>query len=952
MAPAIAAAREAWQRGEALAASGDFAGARRWLDRAHRVAPCDFNIQAALAGVLLRLGRADEARDLFAALAAQFDRPDIWLGLALAQQAAGDVPAAAGAMAMRLSHGVVGANIVPAASRMARAAGFAGMCGFDARLRVVADLPATALEVRQGGHALRAGLHGFAVRDAAAEPLEVMHRDTGAALLGSPLNPAIVLRIEGVASREGPDIHGWAWHPGAPDVVPRLHVTTAAGVLVIGVRAGRLAKSLSFAAPLTRARVFAATLPARTGPVSVAGPTGQVLLGTPMAARIAKLPVARFAGPRMPGARLHGPGAVCVVIPVFAGTAETLRCVASVLAHAPAGTRVIVVDDAIPDAGLRAALQALQGSGQIEMIPSDPLTLRNRGFVVAANTGMAAAGGCDLILLNADTIVAPGFLQSLRAAAHSADDIGTATPLSNNATIFSYPRPSETGPPNAVPDVAQTQVMAGWAARVNAGRLVEVPTGHGFCLFIRAGCLASVGPFRAEVFAQGYGEENDFCERARALGYRHVAVPEVFVAHVGGVSFGAARADLLARNLAILDRLHPDYSARVHAFIAADPLHAARARLDAARFAAGRVAAGAVLIITHSAGGGTARVIRDRVQAARARGLRAIVLRPRDGFCMVADGETDFPDLGAALPAGAAGLRRLLAGERVIEAEIHHMLGHHAQVLALPQDLGVAYDVYVHDWSFLCARATFLDGLGRYCGEPDVAGCVACVAAYGATIEEDITPAALRGRSRALFGGARAVFVPHADGVQRLVRHFPGVTVTALNWEDDRRAFAPVTRGKRAAGRRRIVVIGGIGREKGIDVLLACARDAAVRDLDLEFVVAGFTSDDAVLLATGRVFVTGAFKPKDAQALITGLAGDLAFLPSVWPETWCYALSDAWEAGLAAVVFDIGALAARVRATRRGAVLPLSLPAGRVNDELMRLAALAIGARAAQHRRE
>ena len=947
MAPAIAAARDAWQRGEALAASGDFAGAQSWLDRAHRVAPCDFNIQAALAGVLLRLGRATEARDLFAGLAAQFDRPDIWLGLALAQQAAGDAQAAADAVAMRLSHGVIGANIVPAASRMARAAGFAGICGFDARLRVVSDLPATDLVVRQAGRDLRAGRHGFAARDAAAEPLEVMHRDTGAALLGSPLNPAIVLRIEGVASRLGPNIEGWAWHPGAPDVVPRLCVTTAAGDVVMAVRASALAKKLSFAAPLTRARVFAATLPARTGAVSVAGPSGQVLLGTPIAARIAKLPAVRAARPRA-----RAPGAVCVVIPVFAGTAETLRCVASVLAHAPAGTRVIVVDDAIPDTGLRTALRALQGAGQIEMIPSDPVTLRNRGFVVAANAGMKAAGGCDLILLNADTIVAPGFLQSLRDAAHSADDIGTATPLSNDATIFSYPRPSETGPANMVPDAAQTQVIAGWAAQASAGRLVEVPTAHGFCMFIRAECLASTGPFRADVFAQGYGEENDFCERARALGYRHVAVPEVFVAHVGGVSFGPARADLLVRNLAILDRLHPDYSARVQAFIAADPLHAARARLDAARFAAGRVAAGAVLIITHSAGGGTARVIRDRVQAARARGLRAIVLRPRDGFCMVADGEIDFPDLGAALPAGAAGLRRLLAGERVIEAEIHHMLGHHARVLSLPQDLAVAYDVYVHDWSFICARATFLDGLGRYCGEPGVAGCVRCVAAYGATIEEDIAPAALLARSRALFAGARAVFVPHADGVRRLARHFPGVTVTALNWEDDRRVFPHITRAERRAGRRRIVVIGGIGREKGSDVLLACARDAAARDLDLEFVVAGFTSDDAVLLATGRAFITGAFKPEEAQALITGLDGDLAFLPSVWPETWCYALSDAWQAGLAAVVFDIGALAARVRDTGRGVMLPLSLPAGRVNDELMRLAALAIGARAAQHRRE
>jgi len=38
-------------------------------------------------------------------------------------------------------------------------------------------------------------------------------------------------------------------------------------------------------------------------------------------------------------------------------------------------------------------------------------------------------------------------------------------------------------------------------------------------------------------------------------------------------------------------------------------------------------------------------------------------------------------------------------------------------------------------------------------------------------------------------------------------------------------------------------------------VLLACARDAARRDLDLEFVVVGHTIDDTRMMATGRVLI-------------------------------------------------------------------------------------------------
>ena len=98
-----------------------------------------------------------------------------------------------------------------------------------------------------------------------------------------------------------------------------------------------------------------------------------------------------------------------------------------------------------------------------------------------------------------------------------------------------------------------------------AARVVDIPTAVGFCMYIRRDCLDQVGLLREDLFAQGYGEENDFCLRARHLGWRHVAAPGVFVAHVGGQSFGAARGHLVARNMAVLNRLHPGYDALIAA---------------------------------------------------------------------------------------------------------------------------------------------------------------------------------------------------------------------------------------------------------------------------------------------------------------------------------------------------------------------------------------------------
>ena len=69
---------------------------------------------------------------------------------------------------------------------------------------------------------------------------------------------------------------------------------------------------------------------------------------------------------------------------------------------------------------------------------------------------------------------------------------------------------------------------------------MEIPTGIGFCLYLRHDAVQATGLLRADIFAQGYGEENDWCLRARQAGFTHRAATGAYVAHIGGVSFGAA----------------------------------------------------------------------------------------------------------------------------------------------------------------------------------------------------------------------------------------------------------------------------------------------------------------------------------------------------------------------------------------------------------------------------
>jgi glycosyltransferase involved in cell wall biosynthesis len=343
--------------------------------------------------------------------------------------------------------------------------------------------------------------------------------------------------------------------------------------------------------------------------------------------------------------------------------------------------------------------------------------------------------------------------------------------------------------------------------------------------------------------------------------------------------------------------------------------------------------------VTHGAGGGTARLVAERCEDLRLAGIRPVVLRAVDGVCEVGDGDGTTPNLRFSLPREFSALCRLLAGARPARAELHHLLGHHHSVVDVFAALGIPYDIWVHDYAWFCPRLSFVTGEGRFCGEPDTGTCEKCVSQWGQELEEDISPAELRVRSAADLRGARSVIVPSEDVARRIARYVPGVAPLVRPWQAPPGPAGAKLRHQRAL--RRVAVVGAIGPEKGFDVLLACARDAAERRLKLEFVVIGYTIKDEMLLETGRVFITGAFKPNEAEALIRAQGADLAFLPSIWPETWCYALSDAWAAGLPAAVFDIGTPPARIRAAGRGWVLPLGLPAARVNDVLLSLSAQA-----------
>ena len=915
-------AADAWRRGhEAL----NPAEARRWLERARRIAPDNDTVGLSLALACLNGGDPAAALALFTPIAERWDLLEAWLGAAACAMRMADWPAAVHAMQAALARHAVAAEATQLAASVAEAAGLPGWCATDAQGLLVADAPAQAW---LDGKKLKLRWTANGCRIPEGRSLVVQRE--GRALLGSPIDLAVIAAVEGFVQAEpGGGLTGWAWHPGNPGRAPAIQARFADGT-TRSVAAGEAAELSDSARPLARPRRFhipAASIP--PGPVDISA--GRQLWGSPIDPGLERRTAAGLEHSFTPvWADITGPPANAaphsaladVVVPVYRGLRTVMACLDSVIPTLPPGSRLHVVDDGAVDPDLGAALDRMAAAGTILLhrLPD------NRGFPAAANTGLRAAAGRDVVLLNSDTVVPPGWLHHLAEAAHSAPDIGSACPLSNEATILSYPKRDGGNP------VTDPAPIAALAKAANGSDTVTIPVAVGFCMYMRRDCIDAVGLLREDIWAQGYGEENDWCLRARHRGWRHVAAPGCFVAHEGGASFGAARRHLMARNGATLERLHPGYGPLIGAWIAQDPLGPARRRMDALRWQAARLPS-AVVLVTHAGGGGVDRVIADRARAFRAQGVRPVIIRPADtpaGAAVVGDGDT--PNLRYRLPEEWDALLRLLRPDRVRCVELHHTLGHDPAILDLASRLRVPHEVFVHDYASFCARIALVPE-HSYCGEPPVAACEACVADHGSNLEEAIGPAALVARSAAVLGAARRVVAPAADVAARLRRHFPQAKLEVAPWEEDEAIPAPPPTQRPI---RRVCVIGGIGVEKGFEVLLACVRDAASRALPLHFTVAGFTADDERLLAAGPVFITGQYAEAEAVALIQAQAADIALLPSVWPETWCFTLGQAWRAGLRAAVFDLGAPAERVRRTGWGDVLPLGLPAHSVNNWLLR----------------
>lgn len=309
----------------------------------------------------------------------------------------------------------------------------------------------------------------------------------------------------------------------------------------------------------------------------------------------------------------------------------------------------------------------------------------------------------------------------------------------------------------------------------------------------------------------------------------------------------------------------------------------------------------AVLHIASLHGGGVDRHVRDIVRAAARDHL---VWHAADGVEVL-----ELPRERRALPLDPAAVdrspetvERLLrrAGVGVLHV---HSLARAARVraAAIAGRMGLATIATLHDVLFLRADG-FEPGAGR---EPDPAWIA---------------------ETSAFLRAAAAVVAPSRYIAELARRHVPGLEVTVVpNGSRARPAAAPPLAPRPGFGpggaRQVVAVLGAIGPHKGSAVLDELAE--ALRGRGIVIVVIGYVDAQVTPGWRGEhLFIHGAYRDEDVPALLGAYGARLALFPNRVPESFSYALSDLWDAGVPVLVPPEGALGERVREHGGGWILP------------------------------
>ena len=597
-----------------------------------------------------------------------------------------------------------------------------------------------------------------------------------------------------------------------------------------------------------------------------------------------------------------------IIIPVYNAFDCLAPCIDSVIANTDFDVaHLFLIDDKSPDKRVLPLLEkyAKRYPAKITLLKNE----KNLGFVKTVNRGMKKSVN-DVLLLNSDTEVPSGWLNEIMKCAYSGKMIATVTPLSNNATLASVPVSFKR---NELPDGYDLEKMNKLVSDFSMRLRPELPTGHGFCMYISREALDEVGLFDEKKFGKGYGEENDFCFRCMRRGYRNVLCDSVYVLHKESQSFLKTKKD----NSASLRNKHPELTYWLSAWCASGNI----------KIIGDNVALGLsvserrpnILIVVHvalDAIGGTTLHIVDLIRVLRAK-YNFHVLFVEDGMYKVRSFFKDYEIITSVYRKSlcitrsrdatdlapdelysneyAEMLEEIIDKYKISFVHIHHMLGHYFDIIEVCRMKKVKYMVSLHDTYLYFPIANML--------------------AEEVGVKKEIPMDVKRWRENCekLLGGAEYIVAPSEVAKRKYESVYGDLGVNVISHGVDFKKTK--ARHKINDGTKNIAFVGGIGLQKGSKLIESVVLELEKRG-GIKVHLFGLTTAQ---LAGSKIFIDhGTYERKDLPKLLHNSNIDLVCNFSLCFETYSYVVDEVAASGLPSLLFNFGASGERVKREKLG----------------------------------
>ncbi len=384
------------------------------------------------------------------------------------------------------------------------------------------------------------------------------------------------------------------------------------------------------------------------------------------------------------------------------------------------------------------------------------------------------------------------------------------------------------------------------------------------------------------------------------------------------MSFSDQKKARVENAMNILDKRYPTYHGEIHQHIQANPAHAIRQKIQLDMLL--QNGKQKLLYVTHHMGGGIQTHIEEMQEFFKEQRdillLRPSTLDGKDVELSYKGNNFDFSlhfSLTSEWPVLLTVLRSL-AFDRV---HFHHLMRVPEKVWTIAQVLNLEYDVTLHDYYMVNGNPTLTDGNGIFVEKLEDRE-VKCAEHYA--IPLGLTLNQWHQKMKNFLMGASRVFSPSQACANIYQLYFSELNITvAFHVDSEAIQQYPSVKIPKITEKEkiRVAVIGAVSREKGADIFehTACHKDPLDR---LEFHLIGYAYKPLRETVTQH----GSYKNEDLQNIIKNVAPHIIWFPAQWPETYCYVLSSAMQAGLPVLASNLGSFPERLEGRPASFVQP------------------------------